>query len=148
MEKQTNYPVPADRGKQTPHLTRNTRGAFGTLTLIAFVSYDLTYFAVFMNALLGPDGFEPQILGSAILLLLLAGVVATRWWWAPLFGAIVSLVTGLFVFLQPHSINVLTHVIQPEFTIISLSIACVLVALIAGVGATVQNTRVGTEGKE
>jgi hypothetical protein len=148
METQTQHPVPADRGKQAPYLTRNTRGALCTLTLIAFLAYDLTYFAVFLNALLGPDGFEPQILGSAIVLLLLAGVVATRWRWAPLFGAAVSLVTGLFVFLQPHSINVLTHVIQPEFTIIVLSVACALVALIAGVGATVQNIRVGTGGKE
>jgi hypothetical protein len=82
------------------------------------------------------------------LLLVLAGVVATRWRWAPLFGAIVSLVTALFVFLQPHSINVLTHVVQPEFTIIVLSMACALAALIAGVGATIQSVRVGTEAKE
>jgi hypothetical protein len=141
METQTKHPAPADRGKQAPYLTRNTRGALGRLTLIAFLGYDVTYFAVFLNALLGPDGFEPQILGSAILLLLLSGVVATHWRWAPLFGAIVSLVTSLFVFLQPHSINVLTHVIQPEFTIIVLGMVCALVALIAGVGATVQHVR-------
>jgi hypothetical protein len=148
MKTQTRRPAPADRGKQNSHLSRNTRGALGTLALLAFLGYDLTYFAVFFNALLGADGFEPQILGSAIVLLLLAGVVATRWRWAPLFGAIVSLVTALFVFLQPHSINVLTHVVQPEFTIIVLSMACALVALIAGVGATIQSVRVGTEAKE
>ena len=148
MKTQTKHPAPADHGKQGPYLHRNSRAALGTLTLIAFLAYDMTYFAVFLNALLGSDGFEPQILGSAIVLLLLAGVVATRWRWAPLFGAIVSLVTGLFVFLQPHSIHVLTHVIQPEFSIIVLSMACTLVALAAGVGATVQQTRGGTEGKD
>jgi hypothetical protein len=147
MKTQTKHPAPAGPGKQARYLNRNSRGALGTLTLIAFLAYDLTYFAVFLNALLGSDGFEPQILGSAILLLLLAGVVATRWRWAPLFGAAVSLVTGLLVFLQPHSINVLTHVLQPEFTMIVLSMACALVAFIAGVGATIQNIRVGKEGK-
>ena len=141
METQEQRPAPADPSLQAPRQTRTTRGPLATLTLIAFLGYDLTYFAVFVNALLGADGFEPQILGSAILLLLLSSVVAIRWRWAPLFGATVSLVTALFVFLQPHSINVLTHLIQPEFIIIVLSMACALVALVAGVGATVQNVR-------
>jgi hypothetical protein len=129
-------------------LTRTARGPLATLTLIAFLGYDVTYFAVFLNALLGPDGFEPEILGSAVVLLLLAGVVATRWRGAPLFGAIMSLATALFVFLQPHSINVLSHQIQPEFIIIVLSMGCVLVALVAGIGATVQNAQAGTGAKE
>jgi hypothetical protein len=53
----------------------------------------------------------------------------------------VSLDTAVLVFTQPHSIDVLSHVIQPEFTIIMLSMACALVALGAGVGAAVQNVR-------
>jgi len=97
METQAQRPAPADPSLQAPRSTRNTRGPLATLTLIAFLGYDLTYFAVFLNALFGAEGFEPQILGSAILLLLLSGVVATRWRWAPLFGAVVSLVTALFV---------------------------------------------------
>jgi hypothetical protein len=141
METQEQRPALADLGEQAPRSTRPTRGSLATLTLIAFLGYDLTYFAVFVNALLGADGFEPQILGSAILLLLLSGVVATRWQWASLFGSAVSLVTALFVFLQPHSIYVLTHLIQPEFIIIVLSMACALVALVAGVGATVEGSR-------
>jgi drug/metabolite transporter (DMT)-like permease len=102
METKEKRPEQADLGRQAPRLDRNTRGPLGTLTLIAFLGYDLMYFVAFFNALLVAGVFVPPILIFAVFILLVAGVVATRWRWAPLLGAFVSLVTATFVLIQPH----------------------------------------------
>jgi hypothetical protein len=133
-------PEQADLSKQAPRLNRHTRGPLGMLTLVAFLGYDVMYFAAFFNALVA-GLFVPPILVFAVVILLVAGVVATRWQWAPLVGAVVSLLTAAFVLPQPHNTYVLTHLVQPEFILLVLLSAFGLVALVAGVGATVQNYR-------
>lgn len=55
-----------------------------------------------------------------------------------------SLLTVMFLLLQPHDLSVLTQV-QPEFIVMVPMIALGLVAGVAGVWATVQNYRGGDE---
>jgi hypothetical protein len=131
----------ADLSTSARGLSRNVRGPLGTLTLIAMLGYTLTYFATFFRALIVDRDVVPPILVFAVFLLLISGMVAIPWRWTPLFGACVTLLTLTFVLLQPHNTYVLTHPAQPEFILLVLAGAFGLVAMVAGVGATLRNYR-------
>jgi hypothetical protein len=148
METKEKHTEQANFTNRAPSLDRNRRGPLGTLTLVAFLGYVLMHFVAFFRALLVDGDFVPPILIFAVFLLLVAGVVATGWRWAPLLGAFVSLVTATLVLPDPHNTYVLTHPAHPEFIVLVLLSAFALVALVAGIGATVQNYRgVGYESR-
>ena len=119
---------------------RTTRGPFGTLMLIAFISYAFMYFVAFFYIFLVGKAFIPPVLIEAVLVLLAAGVVATRWRWAPHLGALVALLTLRDPIFQPHDLYVFTHPGQSnyEFSLILLVIAFGLVALVACVGSIIR----------
>jgi plastocyanin len=146
METKEHHPAPVDPSRQTPRLNRTTRGPLATLTLIAFLGYVLLYFVYFVFVLLVLGIVFPPALLFAALLLPFAGVLATRWRAAPLPAALVSLLTVIFLVLQPHDLYVLLHV-QPEFIVMVPMITFGLVAGVAGIWATVENYRGGNEGR-
>jgi hypothetical protein len=131
----------ADLPTSARGLSHNVRGPLGTLTLIALLGYTLTYFITFFRALLVDGDFVLPILVFAVLLLLISGIVAIPWRWTPLFGACMTLLTLTFVLIQPHNTYVLTHPAQPEFMLLVLASAFGLVAIVAGVGATIRKYR-------
>ena len=141
METKEKRPEQADLANLAHSPDRNTRGPLSKLTLIAFLGYILTYFVAF-SVVLFVEGifFLPMLLFPAFMLLA-AGVVATRIRWAPLLGAVVTLITLIFVFSQPEEIYVLQHPAHPLFNVFVFMIAFGLVVIVAGVGATVQNYR-------
>jgi plastocyanin len=141
METKEQRPEQAYRSTSARGLDRNTRGPLGTLTLIAFLGYVLMYFVGFFRVLFVEGIFFLPMLLFAVFTLLVAGIVTTGFRWAPLLGAVVSLATATFVFLQPEEIYVLTHLAHPLFIVFVPMGAFGLVALVAGVGATVQNYR-------
>src|SRR5215468_12362627 len=107
METQEIRPAGADLSKQVPRLTRRKRGPLSTLTLIAFLGYVLLYVVYFLFALVVAGIFFPPALLFAALLLPFAGVMATRWRFAPLPVGLVSLLTVIFLVVQPHDLYVL-----------------------------------------
>ena len=131
------------RPEQTdlPSLDRHTRGPLGTLTLIALLGYALMNFVAFFRALLVDGVFVPPIIVFAVLALLVAGIVAIPRRWTPLFGAGMTLLTLSFVLIQAHNTYDLTHPAQQGFMILVLFSAFGLVAIVAGIGATVRNYR-------
>ena len=92
----------------------------------------------FLFALVVAGIFFPPALLFAALLLPFAGVMATRWRFAPLPVGLVSLLTVIFLVVQPHDLYVLTHV-QLEFIVLVPMIVLGLVAGVAGIWATVEN---------
>jgi plastocyanin len=141
METIEKRPEQADLPSRDRRLDRYTRGPLSTLTLITLLGYALMNFVAFFRALLFDGVFVPPILVFAVLALLVAGIAAIPWRWTPLFGAGMTLLTLPFVLIQAHNIYVLTHPAQPEFMILVLFTAFGLVAIIAGVGATMRNYR-------
>ena len=123
---------------------RTLLAPLGTLTLAALLGNALLYLVqlsyLFLTAgLVGPP---TPILIIALLTLLVAGAVATGWRWTPLLGAFVVLVTSTLSLTVPPVIYTLTHPgnVVTFSTSVAL-LACALVALVAGVGATIQNYR-------
>jgi len=141
METTEKHPEQADLPSQPRSKERRTRGSLGTLTLLALLGYTLMHFVAFFRALLVDGIFVPPILVFAILLLVVSGIVALPWRWTPMFGACVTLLTLTFTLIQPHNTYVLTHPAQPEFMLLVLASAFGLVAIVAGVGATMRNYR-------
>ncbi len=141
METKEQHAQQADLPTSARRLVRTTRGPLGTLTLIAFLGYILTYFVAFSVVLFVEGIFFLPMLLFPTFMLLAAGVVATRLRWAPLLGAVVTLITLIFVFSQPEEIYVLAHPAHPLFNVFVLMAAFGLVVIIAGVGATVGNYR-------
>ncbi len=134
-------PEQADLPNRARSKDRRTRGPLGTLTLLALLGYTLIIFVAFLRALLVEGVFVPPILVSAVLLLLVSGIIVVSWRWTPLFGACMTLLTLTFALIQPHNTYVLTHPAQPEFILLVLASAFGLVAIVAGVGATMGNYR-------
>lgn len=141
METKEQHTEQADLTKLIRRGTRKMLSPLSTLTLIALLGYTLTYFVTFFRALLVDGNFVLPILVFAVFLLLISGMVAIPWRWTPLFGAGMTLLTLTFVLLQPHNTYVLTHPAQPEFMLLVLASAFGLVAIVAGVGATMRHYR-------
>jgi plastocyanin len=144
METQEIRPPSPDLSAQTPRLKRRTRGPLERLTLYAYLGYILMYVIYFFFEWLVEGILFPPTLLFAGFLLPFAGVLATRWRFAPLPAALVSLLTVMFLLLQPHDLYVLAHV-QPEFIVFVPMIVLGLVAGLAGIWATVLNYRDGDE---
>jgi plastocyanin len=80
----------------------------------------------------------------SVLTLVIAGVCATRWRWAPLLAVlwvVVSVVPGA----EPYTYN-LTHPAEGEFISTLIGLVLLLIAVVAGVAATVSGERQGAEG--
>ncbi len=121
---------------------RTPLAPLGTLTLAALLGNALAYLVQFSYLLLTAGMVVPPILIIAVLTVLVAGAVATGWRWMPLLGAFVALVTSTLTLSVPPVIYALTHPgnVVTFSTSVAL-LACALVALVAGVGATIQNYR-------
>jgi plastocyanin len=122
--------------------SRQPLAALGKLTAAALFGAGLA-FALLLLTILLAGAFVLPLLIVAVSLLLVAGIIATGLRWAPLLGALLGLGTLIGgVFTQQYFVYHLTHPGEVGPFLLSLLI-CVfaVVAICAGVGATVQNYR-------
>jgi plastocyanin len=141
METKEKHPEQADLANSVH--ARSTRGALGTLTLVAFIGFAFMYYVVFFYVLFVAKDFIPPIVIEASVVLLAAGVLATRWRPAPYVGAVVAALALLDPIFQPRNIYDFTHPGQSNYEVILivLVIAFGVVALVASISTIVQTHR-------
>ena len=122
--------------------------ALTKVTLAALLGNAVAYTAFQLFSLLFSQGFLPQFFAGSIPAILAAGLVATRWRWTPALGAALVLITSTIFFLNHQSQYYLTHPgYNPAYFIAGvLSQACALIAVVAGLSATLQNYRTSPPG--
>jgi len=142
METIEKRPEQADLTRQSRRLVRKMLSPLGKLTLIAMIGTILMNVLAFMSILLIEGIVIPPLPVIVVVTGLAAGAVAAGFRPAPLLGAIVILISSVPMLADPVTIYRLTHPEQPFwFILIVLTLAFSLIAIVAGVGATVQNYR-------
>jgi plastocyanin len=123
--------------------SRRPLAALGKLTVVALIGSALGFATLLLTILLATGAFIMPLFIVAVALFIVAGIVATGVRWTPLLGAIMGLGTLIGgVFTQQYFVYHLTHPAEGGPFIVSLLI-CVfaVIAICAGIGATVQNYR-------
>jgi hypothetical protein len=142
METTEKRPQQADLTRQARRLDRKTLSPLGKLTLVALLGTALMNTLAFVSILLIEGIVIPPLPVIVVVTGLAAGAVAAGFRPAPLLGAIVILISSVPMLADPITIYRLTHPEQPFwFILIVLTLAFSLVAIVAGVGTTVQNYR-------
>jgi len=120
---------------------RQSLAALGKLTAAALLGAALAFAILWLTILLATGAFILPLFIVAVALLVAAGIVATGVRWTPLLGAFVGLGTIIGgVFTQQYFVYHLRHPAEVGPFLLSFLI-CVfaIVAICAGIGATVQN---------
>ena len=142
MDIKENVSEQTDLTRQARHRDRNTLSPLGRLTLVATLGYALMSFAAFLQILLVDGVAVPPLLVFVVLTLLAVGAVVARWRWAPLLAAVVVFLTSALPLATQQNTYILTHPAQfLPFILLVLALAFALAAIVAGVGATIQNYR-------
>jgi len=121
--------------------SRQPLAALGKLTAAALLGAALAFAILWLTIILATGAFILPLFIVAVALLVVAGIVATGVRWTPLLGALVGLGTIIGgVFTQQYFVYHLRHPAEVGPFVLSFLI-CVfaIVALCAGIGATVQN---------
>ena len=133
----------------TPPTTNHRgRSAVIRVTLAALLGLAVVYMAYTAFALLFSGDYVPAFFFGSIPAILAAGLVAIRWRWTPAVAAALVLISSTIFFLTPL---VQYHVAHPGYNPAAfiagvLSQACALIAVVAGLGATLQNERTSSPG--
>ncbi len=126
--------------------TRPSLSALSTVTLVALLGQALAVTADLLNVWLLQGAFVPTFFIGIVPALIVAGLVAGRLRWAPALGAGQALLTmTLYLLLDPTFPYALSHPGNGfiDFSVDMLILAFVLVVVVAGVGATIQNYQGG-----
>jgi plastocyanin len=117
-------------------IQRTPLAALGKLTITSLVGIALivVYAMLFVSR-----HIDPMALGFVLVALLCAGVVGVGWRWAPLLGALLGGV--MLASYIPLLGYIFTHPDDPNFVTAALFLPVTIVAVAAGIGATVQNYR-------
>jgi len=136
----------AVKQEQPKTSARQPLSALSKVTLVALLGQALAATASLLNILLLYGAFVPPILIGIVPALIAAGLIVARVRWAPALGAGQALLTAtLFLLLDPTFLYNLSHPGNSfiDFTLDLLIMAFVLVVVVAGVGATIQNYQGG-----
>ncbi len=124
-----------------------TRGLFrsisalGRVTAGALLISGLTYF-VYIAIIYAAAGLIVPLVIIGTVVFVAAIVVATGWRWAPALGALVALATSIGGLTQPYFPNDLAHPSGAgQFIPVFIIETCALLAIVAGIAATIQNYR-------
>ncbi len=113
-----------------------------TITAIAALGNALAYFINLLLVLVIGQTFVLPLLLLGLAALVAAGIALLRWRFAPAISALLVLVVNSGDMSVPINQYNVTHPGEGVFFIISvLILACALVAVVAGIGATIQNAR-------
>jgi hypothetical protein len=126
--------------------TRPSLAALNKVTLVALLGQALAVTADLLLIWLLYGAFVPPIFIGIVPALIAAGLVARRLRWAPALGAGQALLTATLFFLSDPSVPYnLSHPGNSfiDFTVVLLIMAFVLIAVVAGIGATIQNYQGG-----
>lgn len=125
--------------------TRQSLSALSTVTLVALLGQILFVTANFLIVWLLHGAFVPELFIGIVPALIVVGLIAARVRWAPALGAAQALLTATLFLANPNAQNNLTHPGSSfiDFMVEVVALAFVLVVVVAGVGATVQNYRGG-----
>ncbi len=148
MSQLANQNTPAHLEGAPPTTGHRALSALARVTLLALLGNALAYMAYLLFALLFSGDYVPAFFFGSIPALLAAGLVATRWRWTPAVGAALVLTTSTIFFLTPLVQYHLTHPGYNPAAFIAgvLSQACALIAVVAGLSATLQNERTSPPG--
>jgi plastocyanin len=126
--------------------TRPPLSMLNNVTLVALLGQAVVVTADLLGLLLRYGAFVPPILIGIVPALIAAGLLAGRVRWAPALGVVQALLTAtLFLLLDATVPYNLSHPGNSfiDFALDLLIMAVVLVVVVAGVGATIQNYRGG-----
>jgi hypothetical protein len=143
MSQLANQNTPAHLEVAPPTTGHRALSALTKVTLAALLGNALAYTAYQLFALLLSRVFLPMFFIGSILAIVAAGLVATRWRWTPALGAALVLITSTIFFSVPTIQYYFTHPGNgPAYFIAGVaSQACALIAVVAGLCATLQNYR-------
>ncbi len=120
-----------------------TLAVLGKGTALSLSFNALLYCVYYWLADVTVGNFIPLLI-LGIVMVIASGLVLTNFRWAPAAAGLVALITGVVTFLAPGSLATLAHPGTDRFFPILLTIlACDIVALGLGLGATLQNYRGG-----
>jgi len=117
--------------------------ALAKVTLAALLLNALAFTAYQLFSLLFDRDFVPQFFIGSIPAVLAAGLIATRWRWTPAVGAALVLLTSTIFLSQPL---LQYYITDPDYSAAYffagvLTLWCALIAVVAGLSATLQNYR-------
>jgi plastocyanin len=148
MSQLTDQNTPAHLEGAPPTTGSRALSALTKVTLAALLGNALAYTAYQLFSVLFSQGFVPAFFIGSIPAVLAAGLVATRWRWSPAVGAALVLLTSTIFASVPLLQYHFTHPgYNPAYFIAGvLSQACALIAVVAGLCATLQNYRTSPPG--
>lgn len=122
---------------------RQSLAPLGKLTVVALLGTAFAFATLLTTILLATGTVVMPLLIVAIVLLVVAGIVISGMRWATLLGALMGLGTIIGgVFTQQYFVYHLTHPAEVlPFFLSMLIVAFAIVAICAGIGATIQNYR-------
>jgi plastocyanin len=125
--------------------TRQSLSALNKVTLVASLGQALFVIANFLIVWLLHGAFVPEFFIGIVPALIVVGLLAGRVRWAPALGAVQALLTATLFLANPNAQDTLTHPGSGFIDFIAevIVLAFVLIVVVAGVGATVQNYRGG-----
>ena len=121
--------------------TRQSLSALNKVTLVASLGQALVVTANFLIVWLLHGAFVPEFFIGVVPALIVAGLIAGRVRLAPTLGAVQALLTATLFLANPNAQSTLTNPGSSFIDFIAevMVLAFVLVVVVAGVGATVQN---------
>ena len=124
-------------------ISRQPLSTLGKVTVGALLVNACAQFVGVVAHLLLGEGLIVPLLIVGVILLLVAGLAATGMRWTALLGALVVLAVNVLLITQPTNSFALLHpgADVGHFVGIVISLASALVAIVAGIGATMQNDR-------
>ncbi len=124
---------------------RRTLTALGRTTALALLGIELVCTSLFLVVWLAGHVVVLPILILALVAGLVAGFIATGVRWAPIAGVLVALVAAVLFLTVPLATSTLLHPGSnvERFIEIVILFACILVVIMAGAMATIQNYRSG-----
>ncbi|HEX6554521.1 MAG TPA: hypothetical protein VF026_17270 [Ktedonobacteraceae bacterium] len=127
-----------NRSVQKPH---RPLSALEITTGLALLGLTLVFLFQFFFVWLVVGVFLPPVLVFAIVTLIVAGIIVARVRWAPGLGTLVALAASTITLAEPVTVSALLHptVSVGHFGLLVVLFAFALIAIVAGVAATIQN---------
>ena len=123
--------------------TRQSLSALNKVTLVALFGQALAVTANFLIVWLLHGAFVPEFFIGVVLALIVASLIAGRVRWTPALAAVQAPLTATLFLANPNAQDNLIHPGSSFIDFIAevIALGFVLVVVVAGVGATVQNYR-------
>jgi len=125
------------------HISRRPLSQPGKVTVGALLINACAQFVGVVAEVLLGEGVNIPHLIIGVLILLIAGLAATGMRWTLLLSVLVVLAANILLITRPTNSSALLHpgADMGHFVVLVISLASALVAIVAGIGATMQSYR-------